>query len=80
VRVEPAGAALLIFQLGRLDGALPRADAADAPETTLRVAGCALLNDQPTLAVRVLDETRRPIAIFRVSVLAPQLGAIAESW
>ena len=32
VRVEPAGAALFILQLRRLDGALPRADTADAPE------------------------------------------------
>jgi hypothetical protein len=45
VRVEPARAALLVFQFSCLDGALPRADAADAPKAALWIAGRALLND-----------------------------------
>jgi hypothetical protein len=45
VRVEPAGAALLVFQLGRLDGTLPRADAADAAEAALRVTQRAFLDN-----------------------------------
>jgi hypothetical protein len=78
VRVEPTGAALLIFQLGRLDGALPRADTADAAEASLRIAERALLNDQPALAVVVLDEARRPITVLRVGVFVPQVERLQD--
>ena len=73
VRVEPAGPALLIFKLGRLDSALPRADAANAAEAALRIAGGTLLDDQPAFAALVLDEARRPIAVLGLGVFVPEV-------
>jgi hypothetical protein len=70
VGIESPRPAFLIFQLGRLDGALPRADAAKA---ALRVAGRALLDDQSAFAGLVLEEARRPFAVLRVGVFIPQI-------
>ena len=58
--------------------ALARADPADAAEAARRVSERALLNDQPAFAVRVFDEARRPIAVFRVGVLLPQLERLQD--
>jgi hypothetical protein len=78
VGVEPAGPTFLIFELGRLDGALPCANAANAAEAALRIAGRALLDDQPALAVLVLDEARRPIAVLRVGVFVPEVERLQD--
>src|SRR5208282_1023207 len=68
----------LIFQLGRLDVALPCADAADAAKAALRIAGRALLIDQPALAILVLDKARRPIAVLRIGVFVPQVERLED--
>src|SRR5262249_37459736 len=78
VRIESAGAALLVFELGRLDLTLPRADPADAAKAALRIAGCALLDDQPALAVLLLGQARRPIAVLGVGVFLPQLERLED--
>ena len=71
MRIEAAGAPVLIAHgLGR-DHALPCADPAD-PAHTLPAAEDLLLDQQPLLAVLVDDELGRAVAKGRVDVVVPQ--------
>jgi hypothetical protein len=71
MRVEAAGAPVLVaHRLGR-DYALPRADPAD-PAHALPAAEDLLLDQQPLLTVLVDHELGRPVAKSRVDVVVPQ--------
>ena len=71
MRVETAGAPLLVaHRIGR-DDALPRADTAD-PAHTLPAAEDLLLDQQPFFAVFIEDELRRTIAKRGVEIVVPQ--------
>ena len=71
MRVEPAGAALLVFhRLGR-NHTLARADPAD-PAHTLLASEHLLLDEQPLLAVAVDHQLRRAVAVGRVEIVIPQ--------
>ena len=71
VRIEAALASVLVVHRVGRDDALARADAADAAE-----AGAAaedlVLQQQALLAVLVLDQLRRALAVLRVHVVVPQ--------
>ena len=70
MRTEPARATLLVAHRLCRDHTLPRANAAD-PTHTLLAAEDLLLDEQPLLAVLVLDEFGRPVAEGRVQVVVP---------
>ncbi len=57
---------------------MPRANPADAAEATLRIAGHALLDDQPAFAVLALDQARRPIAVLWVGVFVPEVERLQD--
>src|SRR5206468_10956950 len=78
VRVDPPRPAVLLFQLARLDRALPRADPAD-PAHALLAAEHLLLDQQLFLAGFVVgDEPRRPVAEFRVHIFGPQIERLQD--
>ena len=73
MRVEPALAAFLVLHRVAGDDALAGADPTGAAEPGLGAAQHLLLDDEPLLAVLILDQPRRPVAEFRVHVLVPQI-------
>ena len=71
MRIEPAGAAFLVFhRLGGHD-TLARADPADAAHALLAPEHL-LLDQQPLLAVGVDHELRGAVAVGRIEIVFPQ--------
>ena len=71
MRVEAALAPVLVFHRVGGDRALPGAHATDAAEARL-AAKDLLLQEQALLAVLVLDQLGRALAILRIHVVVPQ--------
>src|SRR5437764_978146 len=70
---DPAGPALLVFQFGRLDRALPGADSADSAHPLLAAEELRLDEELLLAGLVVDDQPRRPVAILRVHVVGPQI-------
>ena len=78
VRIEPAGAALLVFHFGRFDLALARPDPAD-PAHALLAAEQLPLDVELFLAGLGIDhQPRRPVAEFRVHVVVPEVERLQD--
>ncbi len=78
MRIEPAGAALVVFHLGRLDRALARADAADPAHALLAAEQLALDVELFGAGRGVDNEPRRPVAELRVHVFVPEIERLQD--
>ncbi len=78
VRVEPAGAALIVFHLGRLDRALARPDTADPAHALLAAEQLALDVELLGAGRGIDDKPRRPVAEFGVHVFVPEIERLQD--
>src|SRR5205085_12475056 len=78
VRIEAAGAALIVFHLRRLDRALPRADAAYAAHPLLTAEQLTLDIELFLAGLRIDDEARRAVAILGIHVIVPEIERLQD--
>src|SRR5260370_861757 len=63
----------VMILLRAADRPLPRPGRAYPPDAALAIADRALRNDEPLLAVLLLDEPRRPVAELGIDVFVPEI-------